>query len=87
MALSSSKMVRITNVLKDSSPLRDMTRYDMKGRQTCVTMKKCIMTSKVHHSERGSAISDCVVLVRIMSNVSSDRLQRMSFGHTDFKFY
>ena len=29
----------------------------------CVMMKKCIMTSHVHPSERGSVISDCLVLL------------------------
>ena len=51
----------------DSSPSRDRTKYDIKVVviltsmpfcQTCIMMKKCVMTSQVCHSERGSAISD-----------------------------
>ena len=60
--------------LKDSSPLGDRTKYatqSMPQRQTCVTMKKCIMMSKMRHSERGSAISDCLVVIIIISGQQS----------------
>ena len=35
------------------------TKYAMM--YECVMMKKCVMTSKGHHSQRDSAISDCLV--------------------------
>ena len=47
----------LENIFKDFSPLGD--RNKICHRMICVMMKTCIMTSYVHHSERGSVISDC----------------------------
>ena len=40
----------------------------MPQRQMCVVIKTCIMTSKVHHSEWGSTISDCLVTGSVMTS-------------------
>ena len=54
------------NLFKDYSPMGDWTiiicHQNSQWHQTCAVMKTCIMTSHVHHSERESVISDCLVV-------------------------
>ena len=51
-------------MFKVSSSLGETTKYASKvtpRRETCATRKTCVMKSEVHHSERRSAIYDCLV--------------------------
>ena len=51
----------LQNLLKDSSPLRDRTKYDIEVRNDVNdALKTCFIRWKARHSERGSAISDCL---------------------------
>ena len=68
MALTSSKMIRIgiwtQEFLKGSFTIGKQnmpSKYDMAS--TCIMMKTCAMKSHVRHSERGYAISDCLVVL------------------------
>ena len=59
----------LNNLFKDSSPLGDMKNYAIKVRhdvKLCVVMKTCVMTSCVHHSERGSVIFDSLVFYAVL---------------------
>ena len=51
-------------ILNDSSPLRDVTKHAIKVRHDvkCTKQFFFIMTTHVRHSERGSAICDCLVM-------------------------
>ena len=53
----------LNNLFQDSSPLGEIRHKSMPRRQTCVVIKTCIMTSQVRHSELGSVISDCLVVL------------------------
>ena len=72
VARSTSKLIRIgtsrstlKNLFTDSSPLGDRNKrchQSMPRCQTCIMMKTCVMTSHVRHRQRGSVISDCLVI-------------------------
>ena len=73
MTRSSSRMIRI-RTQGFSLGFFTIGRWDKvchqstPQRQACTVMKTCIITSHVHHSERGSVISDCLVTGSVMTS-------------------